>query len=114
LVEDTGIEDCPFLIEHRELITHIKLERAMMQGLVERYVSQEAVNTLVGCAKHEGMRVIALAVDNAALLPMLFSAGVDAIQGHFISMPYQNLMYPSIQRVEASAAPAWHGKRRNP
>jgi EAL domain-containing protein (putative c-di-GMP-specific phosphodiesterase class I) len=60
------------------------------------------------------MRVIALAVDNAALLPMLFSAGVDAIQGHFISMPYQNLMYPSIQRVEASAAPTWHGKSRDP
>lgn len=114
LVEDAGIEDCPFIKEHRDLITHIKLERAMMQGLVERYVSQEAVNTLVGCAKHEGMRVIALAVDNAALLPMLFGAGVDAIQGHFISMPYQNLMYPSIQRVEASAAPAWHGKSRNP
>jgi EAL domain-containing protein (putative c-di-GMP-specific phosphodiesterase class I) len=113
LIEDAGVEDCAFLTEHRHLITHVKLERTMTQGLVERRIPQEAVNTLVQCAKKEGMRVIALAVDNAELLPMLFAAGVDAIQGHFVSMPYQNLMYPSIQRVESSSGPAWQGPERS-
>ncbi|MFB1486756.1 MULTISPECIES: EAL domain-containing protein [unclassified Thiocapsa] len=107
LIEDAGVEDCAFLEEHRDLITHVKLERILTQGLVEGRVAQEAVNALVRCAKKEGMRVIALAVDNAELLPMLIAAGVDAIQGHFVSMPYQNLMYPSIQRVESSSRPAW-------
>lgn len=112
LVEDTGIDDCDFLSEHRDLITHIKLDRGMTQGLLERKVSQDSVNDLVRCARREGMRVIALAVDNAELLPMLFAAGVDAIQGHFVSMPYQNLMYPSIQRVESSSTPGWQGPGR--
>jgi EAL domain-containing protein (putative c-di-GMP-specific phosphodiesterase class I) len=113
LIEDAGVKDCAFLAEHRDLITHVKLERAMTQGLVERRVPQDAVNALVQCAKKEGMRVIALAVDNADLLPMLFAAGVDAIQGHFVSMPYRNLMYPSIQRVESSSGPAWQGPVRS-
>lgn len=113
LIEDAGVEDCAFLAEHRDLITHVKLERTMTQGLVERRIPQEAVNALVQCAKKEGMRVIALAVDNAELLPMLAAAGVDAIQGHFVSMPYRNLMYPSIQRVESSSRPAWQGPARS-
>ncbi|WP_296806795.1 EAL domain-containing protein [Thiocapsa sp.] len=113
LIEDAGIDDCAFLAEHRDLITHVKLERAMTQGLVERRIPQEAVNALVQCAQKEGMRVIALAVDNAELLPMLFAAGVDAIQGHFVSMPYQNLMYPSIQRVESKSGPVWQGPERS-
>ena len=113
LIEDAGVKDCAFLAEHRDLITHVKLERAMTQGLVERRVPQDAVKALVQCAKKEGMRVIALAVDNAELLPMLFAAGVDAIQGHFVSMPYRNLMYPSIQRVESSSGPAWQGPVRS-
>lgn len=111
LIEDANVNDCGFLTSHRDIITHIKLERSMMRGLVERYVSQDAVNDLVRCAKDAGMSVIALAVENAALLPMLFSAGVDAIQGHFVSMPYQNLMYPSIQRVESTTGPAWRSAR---
>ncbi|EGV18312.1 EAL domain-containing protein [Thiocapsa marina] len=113
LIEDAGLDDCAFLAEHSDLITHVKLARTMTQGLVERRVPQAAVKALVQCAQKEGMRVIALAVDNAELLPMLTAAGVDAIQGHFVSMPYQNLMYPSIQRVESSSGPAWQGPERS-
>ncbi len=113
LIEDAGVGDCDFLMQHSDLITHVKLDRTMTLGLVERRVPQEAVNELVQCARKAGMRVIALAVDNAELLPMLFAAGVDAIQGHFVSMPYQNLMYPSIQRVESSSAPPWQGPERS-
>lgn len=109
LVEDAGVDDCSFLAKHSDVVTHIKLDRAMTQGLVERRLSQESVADLVQCARAEGIRVIALAVDNAELLPMLFAIGVDAIQGHFVSMPYQTLMYPSIQRVESSSNPPWQG-----
>jgi EAL domain-containing protein (putative c-di-GMP-specific phosphodiesterase class I) len=100
LIEDAGVDDCVFLQAHRHLITHIKLDRATTQALVERRLSLDTVTALVECAHQAGMRVIALAVDNAELLPTLFASGVDAMQGHFVSMPYQSLMYPSIQRVE--------------
>jgi EAL domain-containing protein (putative c-di-GMP-specific phosphodiesterase class I) len=111
LIEDAGVEDCGILQTHRELITHIKLDRLTMQALVERRLDHDAVTALVDCAHREGMRVIALAVDNAELLPLLFASGVDAMQGHFVSMPYQNLMYPSIQRVESTETPGWQAGR---
>jgi EAL domain-containing protein (putative c-di-GMP-specific phosphodiesterase class I) len=113
LIEDPGLDDCAFLKQHRDLITHIKLDRQMTQGLAQGQVSRESVTALVKCAQKQGMRVIALAVDDVALLPILFSAGVDAIQGHYVSMPHQNLMYPSIQRIESSSAPAWQGSDRS-
>lgn len=111
LLEDAGLDDCDLLVEQRDLLTHIKLDYALTHGLAEGRIPHESINDLVRCAKQTGMRVIALAVDNASLLSMLFTAGVDAIQGHFVSMPYQNLMYPSIQRVESTSAPAWQGLR---
>jgi EAL domain-containing protein (putative c-di-GMP-specific phosphodiesterase class I) len=114
LIEDVGVDECGFLQAHRDLITHIKLDRNTTQALVERRLSQEAVTALVDCAHQEGMRVIALAVDNAELLPTLFASGVDAMQGHFVSMPYQSLVYPSIQRVESSEAPGWNVGRSSP
>jgi EAL domain-containing protein (putative c-di-GMP-specific phosphodiesterase class I) len=111
LLEDAGVDDCSVLQEHRDLITHIKLDRLTMQALVERRLDHDAVTDLVDCAHREGMRVIALAVDNAELLPLLFASGVDAMQGHFVSMPYQSLVYPSIQRVESIETPGWQAGR---
>lgn len=108
LVEDAKLDDGAFLESHRGLVTHVKLDRATTQGLVEGAASQKALNAFVACAHQEGVRVIALAVDHAALLPMLFGAGVDAIQGNFMSMPYEGLVYPSVQRIESGAA-VWRG-----
>lgn len=112
LLEDPDVQDCGFLSSHRQWITHIKLGRSLMQGLVERRVSQGSLNLLVRCAQGEGMRVIALAVDNAELLHRLFGAGVDAIQGYFTGMPYQSPSHPSIQRVESSSSSGWTSPTR--
>ncbi|TCT24194.1 EAL domain-containing protein [Thiobaca trueperi] len=109
LVEDAKLDDGSFLENHRGLVTHVKLDRATTQGLVEGAASQNALNAFVACAHQEDVRVIALAVDHAALLPMLFGAGVDAIQGNFMSMPYESLVYPSVQRIEFGAAAVWRG-----
>jgi len=100
LVEDLKLEACAFLEANSDLITHVKLSRAITQGLVEGRASQSALNAFVRCAHKEGVRVIALAVDNAELMPMLFAAGVDAIQGNFMSMPNPDLVYPSVRHIE--------------
>ncbi|MBK1722317.1 EAL domain-containing protein [Thiocystis violacea] len=101
LVEDPKLDDCEFLEARRGLITHVKLSRATTQGLVEGSASQLALNNFVRCAHKEGMRVIALAVESADLLPILFAAGVNAIQGNFTSMPNQELMYPSVRMIDS-------------
>ncbi|GAB0148647.1 MULTISPECIES: EAL domain-containing protein [Marichromatium] len=104
LLEDPGVGDCRFLERHGGLMTHVKLNRRITRGLVEGEVEQRDLDRLVGCAHARDIQVIALAVESARLLPMLFSAGVDAIQGHFVSMPYQDLMYPAVQRIESESS----------
>jgi multidomain signaling protein FimX len=100
LVEGVGLDDCAFLEMHAGLISHLKLDRSATEGLAGGRASQIALTGFVRCAHKEGIRVIALAVDSVALLPMFFAAGVDAIQGNLMSMPYQEMVYPSVQRIE--------------
>lgn len=109
LVEDPKLDDCAFLEAHRGLITHVKLSRSTTQGLVEGGASQSALNGFVRCAHKEGIRVIALAVDSIQLMPMLYGAGIDAIQGNFMSMPNRDLVYPSVQRIDSGAATVPYG-----
>ncbi|MEY6434056.1 EAL domain-containing protein [Thioalkalicoccus limnaeus] len=103
LVEDLRLDDGPFLDRFHELITHVKLDRQVTDDLVAGRVTQRDLADLVQRARREGIQVIALAVENVELLPRLFNAGVDAIQGHFVSLPSPELVYPGVQRVEASS-----------
>jgi multidomain signaling protein FimX len=102
LVEDPKLDDCELLEEHRGAITHVKLPRSVTQGLVEGAASQQALNAFVRCAHKEGVRVIALAVESADLMPILFAAGVNGIQGNFTSMPNRELMYPSVRLIDSA------------
>ncbi|EXJ16541.1 EAL domain-containing protein [Imhoffiella purpurea] len=103
LIEDPKLDDCAFLEANSGIITHVKLSRETIQGLVEGTASQGALNAFVRCAHKQGIRVIALAVEDADLMPMLFAAGIDAIQGNFMSMPNRDLVYPSVQRIDTGA-----------
>lgn len=102
LLEDPRMEECQLLEGHADLITHVKLSAATVQGLVEGTASQQALNAFVRCAHKAGVQVIALAVESAELMPIFFSAGVDAIQGNFTCVPNQELVYPSVTTVESA------------
>lgn len=102
LVEDPRLDDCAFLEANRDLVTHVKLSRETTQGLVDGSASQQALNAFVRCAHKEGIQVIALAVENVDMLPILFAAGVNAIQGNFTCMPNHDLMYPSVRLIESA------------
>lgn len=110
LVEGAELDDCAFLARHRDLITHTKLDRAVAEGLAAGRVQQRALSGFVQCARREGVRIIALAVESAELLSMLVTSGVDAIQGHFVSQPYSDLVYPTVQQVEASSVARWDNR----
>lgn len=104
LVEDMRFDDSAFLSAHQGLVTHVKLDRSVIQGLAAGPASQAALTSFVRRAHQDDVQVIALAVENAALLPKLFAAGVDAIQGNLMSMPYHELVYPSVQHIEPTAS----------
>lgn len=104
LVEGMRFDDTVLLTARQGMVTHVKLDRSALQGLAEGPASQAALTTFVRRAHQDGVQVIALAVENVALLPKLFAAGVDAIQGNLMSMPYHELVYPSVQHIEPSAS----------
>ncbi|MBN2887548.1 MAG: EAL domain-containing protein [Chromatiaceae bacterium] len=107
LLEDPGVKDCSFLEGIKNLVSYVKLQRTITQGLADGSIPQEDVVRLVSCAHQHRIQVIALSVDTAGLLPMMFTAGVDAIQGHFVSMPYQDLHHPNMHRVESGESSAF-------
>jgi EAL domain-containing protein (putative c-di-GMP-specific phosphodiesterase class I) len=84
------------LEEHGQSLTHIKLDPALIQALAAGAVSEADVRDLISIARDHGIKVIALAVESADILPHLYAVGVNAIQGHFISMPYEELVYPDV------------------
>lgn len=102
LVEDLRLDDGSFIETHGAILTHVKLSNEIMHGLVDGQASQTALDRFVRTAHKQGVRVIALAVDGDELMPMLHAAGVDAIQGNFMSLPHQGLMYPSVTMVESN------------
>jgi EAL domain-containing protein (putative c-di-GMP-specific phosphodiesterase class I) len=105
LIEDVQLQDCALLKQFSELVTHLKLDRALAVDLAEGRATPKALADLVRCAKRQGMRVIAMAVESPDLLSVFFNAGIDAIQGHFVSLPRTDLAYPTVQQIEID--PTW-------
>ena len=104
LVEGMGFDDDDLLAAHQGFVTHVKLDRSVLQGLADGPASQAALAGFVRRAHQDDVRVIALAVEDATLLPRLFAVGVDAIQGNLMSMPYHELVYPGVQHIGPTAS----------
>ncbi len=102
LVESVGLADCGLIQASADLISHIKLDPCLVRDPVSVDRSVGELKRLIRCAHNHGVKVIALAVDNATILPRLYTLGVDHIQGHFVSMPYEDLVYPSVYRIEVT------------
>jgi EAL domain-containing protein (putative c-di-GMP-specific phosphodiesterase class I) len=101
LMEQFGIGDCDLLADHAEWLTHVKLDGALLRGVANHASVRKEVQRTISCARNCGVQVIALAVDNAELLPELYALEVDYIQGHFVSKPYEALIYPDLFNVES-------------
>lgn len=100
LMEQFNAADCDLLRDNLDWVTHVKLDRALLQDLALADINREILHKLVHCARNHGVKIIALAVDNAEILPELYALGVDYIQGHFVSMPYEELVYPDVFNVD--------------
>jgi len=100
LIEKFTIEDCALLDEVPDLVSHVKINCALLDHDVGAEKVTEELMQMVRCAREHKIKTIALAVDKADLLPRLYTAGFDYIQGHFVSMPYEDLVYPSVHVVE--------------
>lgn len=71
----------------------IKLARDFVEGLGQSHEKQAALASIMDQAAKGGTRVLVGFVEDAMLLTTLFSAGVDAAQGNFISPPRPKMDY---------------------
>ena len=100
LMEQFNAGDCDLLRDNLGWVTHVKLDKSLIQRLSTGHIDRKAAQKVIRCARNNGVKIIALAVDSAEILPDLYALGIDYIQGHFVSRPYEDLVYPDVFNIE--------------
>jgi EAL domain-containing protein (putative c-di-GMP-specific phosphodiesterase class I) len=91
---------------HAKTISHAKLDPALVRAAVSDEAARDELVALTRTARDCDVQIIALAVDSAEVLPILCAAGVDHVQGHLVSTPHEQLVYPGFQHVEPAVTEA--------
>ncbi len=99
-LEEFAPEDCMLLDEYPGRFPQVKLNFATLEHALSDQEADKALRRAVLCAHNQGAKVIGMAVDNAPLLTRLYDLDVDFIQGHFVSMPHAQLVYPDLHKIE--------------
>lgn len=73
-----------------QLLTHLKpnmlkIDRSFVDELPKNPGNQERIREIAGKARELGIRTIAEFVSDAASMSILFSTGVDYVEGHFLA-----------------------------
>ncbi|MEZ0469896.1 EAL domain-containing protein [Luteimonas salinilitoris] len=81
-----------------QLLAHLqphllKLDRSFTEDLVQNPDNQKRVQEIAEKARELGIRTIAEHVQDAASMSILFSAGVDYVQGSFLAEPGSQMNY---------------------
>ncbi|MDB6164371.1 MAG: hypothetical protein JWL98_1803, partial [Xanthomonadaceae bacterium] len=85
-----GLEQFGVGLDSFQLLSHfdpsfIKLDRSFMEDLAKNSVNQQRVRDIATKAKGLGIRTVAEFVQDAASMSVLFSSGVDFVEGHFLA-----------------------------
>jgi len=85
-----GLEQFGVGLDSFQLLSHfdpafIKLDRSFMEDLARNTANQQRVRDIAGKARDLGIRSIAEFVQDAASMSILFSSGVDYVEGHFLA-----------------------------
>ncbi len=103
--EAIGRYDCRLALEHFgvgldsfQLLSHLqphllKLDRSFCEELPQLPDNQKQVHDIAARARELGIRTIADAVQDAASMSILFSAGIDYVQGSFLAEPAAQMHY---------------------
>ena len=85
-----GLEQFGVGLDSFQLLSHfdpafIKLDRSFMEDLARNTANQQRVRDIASKARGLGIRSIAEFVQDAASMSILFSSGVDYVEGHFLA-----------------------------
>lgn len=93
-----GLEQFGAGLDSFQLLTHIqpqvlKIDRSFIEDLPKNPDSQKRVREIALKARDFGIQTIAEFVQDAASMSILFSAGVDYVEGHFLAAAGPDMNY---------------------
>lgn len=93
-----GLEQFGVGLDSFQLLSHfnasfIKLDRSFMEDLAKNTTNQARVRDIATKARSLGIRSIAEFVQDAASMSVLFSSGVDYVEGHFLAPAGSEMNY---------------------
>lgn len=93
-----GLEQFGAGLDSFQLLTHVqpqllKIDRSFIEDLPKNNDSQQRVRDIARKARDQGILTIAEFVQDAASMSILFSAGVDYVEGHFLATAGPEMNY---------------------
>jgi diguanylate cyclase (GGDEF)-like protein/PAS domain S-box-containing protein len=93
-----GLEQFGAGLDSFQLLTHVqpqilKIDRSFIEDLPKNAESQKRVREIAQKARDFGIQTIAEFVQDAASMSILFSAGVDYVEGHFLASASAEMNY---------------------
>ncbi|MCW8891206.1 MAG: EAL domain-containing protein, partial [Sedimenticola sp.] len=74
-------------------VDFVKFDFDLMEDLATKQERQDHLNELNALAKSHNVKTIAMGVEDANSLAILWTVGVNYIQGYFLQEPSENISY---------------------
>ncbi len=74
-------------------VDFVKFDAGIMENVATKHAKQEQLNQLNAAALEHGIKTIAMGIEDANSLAILWTVGVNYIQGYFLQEPSENLSY---------------------
>jgi EAL domain-containing protein (putative c-di-GMP-specific phosphodiesterase class I) len=93
-----GLSQFGTSVDSLKMLSHIdadiiKIDRSFMEELDKNTANQAKIREFVRHARDNGKTTMAEFVSDASTVGILFSAGVDWVQGNFLSPPLTQMNY---------------------
>jgi len=90
-------------------VEYLKLDGALMHNLAGDAVAQTSLKAVIEVAKAMGKKTIAKSVESAEALSVLWTYGVDYVQGHYFQEADADLSYEFSDEttISSEASPLW-------
>lgn len=80
--------------------TFIKLDRSLLSGIDTDIAQRERLNSVVNSLHARGLLVVAPMIDSIDMLPLLWQANINFVQGNCLQEPSANLDFSFVQDEE--------------
>lgn len=87
-------------------VDYVKLDRSLLQNITVDPRQRERLNEVVSALHAQGIRVIAPMVEDVELLPLLWQATVNFVQGNCLQQPSDTLEFGLFAEEEINQLPA--------